>query len=31
MLYTIRIESDGGLRIEATRLSAILRGERLPE
>lgn len=29
-LYTIKIEHDGGLRIDASPLSAILRGERIP-
>lgn len=30
-LYTIRIEHDGGLRIDAEPLPSILRGERIPE
>ncbi len=29
-LYTIRIEHDGGLRIDASPLSPILRGEKIP-
>lgn len=31
ILYTIRIEHDGGLRIDALRLSPILRGEVIPK
>lgn len=30
MLYTIKIEHDGGIRIDATPLPAILKGERIP-
>ncbi len=30
-LYTIRIEHDGGLRIDTTPLPGILRGERIPK
>ena len=30
ILYTIRIEHDGGLRIDTNRLSPILRGEKIP-
>ncbi|MBN3037886.1 MAG: hypothetical protein JW869_00550 [Candidatus Omnitrophica bacterium] len=30
-LYTIKIEHDGGIRIDSQPLSAILRGERIPE
>ena len=30
MLYTIKIEHDGGLRIDAQRLPLILKGERIP-
>lgn len=30
VLYTIRIEHDGGLRIDSTPLSPILQGERIP-
>jgi len=29
-LYTIKIEHDGGLRIDAVPLSKILRGEKIP-
>ncbi|MFH1665524.1 MAG: hypothetical protein ABIA77_05210 [Candidatus Omnitrophota bacterium] len=31
MLYTIKIEHDGGLRIDARPLPAVLKGERIPE
>lgn len=31
MLYTIKIEHDGGMRIDISPLSPILRGERIPE
>ena len=31
ILYTVRIEHDGGLRIDSQRISPILRGERIPE
>lgn len=31
ILYTIKIEHDGGLRIDTTKLSPILRGEKIPE
>jgi hypothetical protein len=31
ILYTIKIEHDGGMRIDTTRLSPILKGEKLPE
>lgn len=31
MLYTIRIEHDGGMRIDTQKLPAILRGETIPE
>jgi len=30
ILYTIKIEHDGGLRIDASQLSPILRGETIP-
>lgn len=30
LLYTIKIEHDGGMRIDAQRLSQILKGERIP-
>lgn len=30
-LYTISIEHDGGLRIDATRIPSILRGEKIPQ
>lgn len=30
MLYTIRIEHDGGLRIDSSRLPEILKGEKIP-
>ncbi len=30
ILYTIRIEHDGGLRIDASPLAGILRGEKIP-
>ena len=30
-LYTLKIEHDGGIRIDATPLSPILRGERILE
>lgn len=30
ILYTIKIEHDGGIRIDTTQLPAVLRGERLP-
>jgi len=31
ILYTIRLEHDGGLRIDSRLISPILRGERIPE
>jgi len=31
MLYTIKIEHDGGIRIDASSLPSILKGERIPE
>lgn len=31
MLYTIKIEHDGGMRIDSSKISPILRGERIPE
>ena len=31
LLYTIKIEHDGGLRIDSTALSPILRGEKIPQ
>jgi len=31
MLYTLRIEHDGGIRIDVTKLPSILRGEMIPE
>ena len=31
VIYTINIENDGGLRIDATYLSPILKGEIIPE
>lgn len=31
MLYTIKIEHDGGMRIDVTRLPSVLKGERIPE
>lgn len=31
MLYTIKIEHDGGMRIDALPLPSILKGERIPE
>lgn len=30
MLYTLKIEHDGGIRIDASRLPEILKGERIP-
>jgi hypothetical protein len=30
MLYTIKIENDGGMRIDASPLPQILKGERIP-
>jgi len=30
ILYTIKIEHDGGLRIDSTKLSPILQGETIP-
>jgi hypothetical protein len=30
-LYTIKIEHDGGMRIDTQSLPVILRGERIPE
>lgn len=31
MLYTVKIEHDGGMRIDAVLLPAILKGEKIPE
>ena len=31
LLYTIKIEHDGGMRIDATEIPAILKGEKIPE
>ena len=30
-LYTVKIEHDGGMRIDAQQLPAILKGEQIPE
>jgi hypothetical protein len=30
MLYTIKIEHDGGMRIDAAKLPEVLRGEKIP-